>query len=134
MIEKIILLILGAFIGVILKHIFEKKSKIFEQYQNKKEQRYLCIILLMEALLNFDSSFTKLKRHRPDITSKKELLEELEAEYYNMILFASEVVLLNISEFIKNPSSHTFKKVGLAMRKDLWNLKTGKALKAIMKA
>lgn len=126
--ETIITLLIGAFLGAILKHFYEKKSKLFEQSQEYKKTRYLVVILLLEALINYDKSFNKLKSHRSDITSKEELIEEIKAEYNMMYVYSSEDILLKMNEFIKNPSTQTFLQVSLSMRKDLWNIKTSKKL------
>lgn len=130
MFEKLLFLIIGAVIGAVLKHDYEKKSKLFE----KKQERYFCIILLMKSFIDFDNSINKLQRHRPNITSKKDLFEEIEDEYDNMVLFASENVLLKTNEFIKNPTRLAFIQVGIAMKKDLWGLKTSKKFKKLLES
>lgn len=58
--------------------------------------------------------------HRPDLNSKEKLFLELKTEWNNMILYASDEVLLKSHAFINNPSHGNYKKLAISMRKDLW--------------
>ncbi|GBF22925.1 hypothetical protein tpqmel_0329 [Candidatus Gastranaerophilus sp. (ex Termes propinquus)] len=86
----------------------------------------------MEAALNFDKSLKKLKTHRHDINSKEDLIDELNVEWKNMFVFASDEVILNVRNFLTKPSDETFFKASLAIRKDLWGLKAGRKLKVFI--
>lgn len=61
--------------------------------------------------------------------SAEDLSFELETEWHNMILFASDEVLIRTKRFLESPDEQTFWQVGLAMRKDLYKLKTKVELK-----
>jgi hypothetical protein len=52
-----------------------------------------------------------LNRHRPDINTIEDLMHEIRTELYNMILFASEEVLMTMQEFTKYPSQDGFLKI-----------------------
>lgn len=127
MIEKLALIIIGAFIGALIQYYTQKNTKIFEQYQNKKETRYLAIILLLDGLVHFDS-FKGITINRPDIKSKNDLFIELNVELKNMILFASESVISSVADCIKTPTTENFIKASVEMRKDLWHINTSKKL------
>ncbi len=60
----------------------------------------------MYAGFDFESNKTSLRINRPDLVDKQSVLDELTAEWYNMMLFASEDTL----ESLRRAS---------AMRKDL---------------
>ncbi|PSN20072.1 hypothetical protein C7271_03930, partial [filamentous cyanobacterium CCP5] len=51
------------------------------------------------------------------------------AEWHNMILFASDGVLIDSHAFICNPSYKAFRKASLSMRQDLWGGKLTSQLK-----
>jgi len=43
----------------------------------------------MHAAFDFESNKTTLRINRPDLQNKQSVLDELKAEWYNMMLFAS---------------------------------------------
>lgn len=62
----------------------------------------------------------QLKRHRPDIQNFKNLDRELEMEYHNAMLFASDQVLSSLRVFIDNKTPDNWVVVAQNMRKDLY--------------
>ena len=126
--EEIINTIALIGLGGIFKSIYdsysENKKKINEKRHQFKEPRYKAILLLLYALLYYDKQAEKLKRHRPDIQSKEDLIDEVKVECANMILFASDEVILAMKDFIKDVNSNNYTKTALAIRKDLYELKT----------
>ncbi len=120
-ISVISLLGIGGFFGAYFRILWERKSTFLLQKQKFKETRYKCIILLLRASLDFEKNRPKLHNHgREDIKTKEDLKDELVTEYENMILFASQEVLIEIHKFIRNPSQPNFIDIAVAMRKDLW--------------
>ncbi len=115
------LLGVGGLLGAYSQALWERKNTILLQKQEFKETRYKCIILLLLARLDFEKEKKKLHRHgRGNLKNISDLNEELTAEYYNMILYASEEVLTSMSHFLDNPNKKEFQKVTIEMRNDLW--------------
>ena len=72
-------------------------------------------------MLDFEKNKPMLQQHgRQYINTPEDLKDELKIEWNNMILFASNEVLVATHQFIENPSQQGFRKVATAMRKDLW--------------
>ena len=89
-----------------------------------KETRYKAIILLCYAYVNFEKEGTKIIIQRPDIDSRDRLYNELNTEWINMTLYASDKVLLSMKKFLESKEQTDFNKLILAMRKDLYGIKT----------
>lgn len=102
-----------------------KNREIKSQTQHDfKNVRYKAIILLANALLDFEKHLPELKKHGRDFISKEQLVEELKIERNNMILFASDQAIKTLSEFVSEPSENNYYEFAIAMRKDLYGLKT----------
>ena len=114
------LLGVGGVIGTYLRILWERKKEAELHKPEFKETRYKCVILLMHAALDFENQVHLLRQHGRDHADVASLLEELRAEWHNMILFASEDVLVSVHAFIREPSIKRFRQGALAMRKDLW--------------
>lgn len=116
------LLGVGTVIGAWGKSRFEGRREILKQQQDFKFTRYKCLILLMHAALDFEKHNQALREHGGrNFQTQKDLMDELEAEHINMLLFADKKTQELVSSFIQNPSSDLLKKTALAMRKDLWS-------------
>jgi len=117
--------IVSAIVATFVSHIINKRFKLFEQMQEYKKTRYLALIILLYSLLKFENSIVvnNLKLHRPTITSKEHLREELECEYFSMFLYASKEMLINVRKFLDSPNNENYRNVIVSMRKDLWGLK-----------
>lgn len=114
-------LFIGGFIVHYIHILWERKSSQLLKKQEFKETRYKCIIMLMLSLLDFEKNKQMLHLHgREYINNKEDLIYELKLELNNMILYASDEVLETTNGFIQNPSQHSFYKVAIGMRKDLW--------------
>lgn len=74
----------------------------------------------MFGYLQGAKSIEHLNQHGRSFHSKNEILEEVIVEWLNMVLFASDNVMAELQEFILKPSSETYFRAALAMRKDLW--------------
>ena len=115
-------------IGGLLKAGFDyliatRKAKQ-DSKQEFKEKRYKAIILLCYALVHYDKEGTNLTINRPDISSLDRLKNEVSAEFLNMSLFASDKVILKMADFIKNKDVSNLNSLALAMRKDLYGIRT----------
>lgn len=111
-------------IGASLTYYFDKRKHIEFRMQTYKENRYLAIILLMKTVLK-PSDFKYLYLHRPDLKSMEDLKNEIETEWYNSFMFASDDVIKAMKHFIKIPTDLTYGTVLLAIGKDMWKKKTG---------
>ncbi len=96
----------GGLLGVFAKSIFDRRHLKFTKIFEFKERRYQAISILMLAASNPSNyAIAKLTQRRPDIGNREDLDRELEVEYNNAMLFASDAVLRRLKEFIgeKNP-------------------------------
>ncbi|MEM7793185.1 MAG: hypothetical protein AAF579_01870 [Cyanobacteria bacterium P01_C01_bin.118] len=125
------LLGIGGIFGTYFRILWERKNTTLLQKQEFKEARYKCIILLIYSALDFDKNKVMLRQQGRKFLSREDLMDELKAEWHNMILFASDGALMNTHTFIKNPSYETFRIASLAMRKDLWGGKLSPSLKTL---
>ncbi|MFH1360831.1 MAG: hypothetical protein ABIJ41_07385 [Candidatus Omnitrophota bacterium] len=114
------LLGIGSIIGAFFNSLWERNKTISLQKQEYKETRYKSIILLMYGFLEYKDSSDLLIIHRPDLKTKEKLFLELKTEWNNMILYASDEVLLKSHVFLNKPSHENYKKLAIEMRKDLW--------------
>jgi hypothetical protein len=73
----------------------------------------------MYSAFDFESNQTSFRINRPDLIDKQSVLDELTAEWYNVMLFASEETLMCLRSYIQNPDKNNLTKVASAMRKDL---------------
>jgi len=118
------LLGVGTIIGSFFTKRWERSNTIKLQQQDFKFSRYKVIILLMYSALDFQKEKHNLKKHNRDFDTIEQLLDELKAEWHNMILFASDHALKTTHEFINSPDSKNFYRAASALRKDLWGSKT----------
>lgn len=114
------LLGIGGLLGNYFQIHWQRRSAALSQKQEFKETRYKCIIMLMYVSLDFDKRGLGLEKFGRNFRSRNEVLEELQTEWHNMILFASDGALKAVHSFIQSPSAPRFKAAALAMRADLW--------------
>ncbi|HVU27846.1 MAG TPA: hypothetical protein VHG71_08945 [Verrucomicrobiae bacterium] len=115
---------LGGLISSYLTILWQRRNENKAKHQEYKESRYKCIILLMHAYMNFEQNKDMLIKHGYEIQSKKDLAELLRTEHINSFLFASDDFIKTFQIFIETPTEENIRKVALAIRKDLWGLKT----------
>lgn len=89
-----------------------------------KETRYKAIILLCYAIVYYDQEKTAIIINRPDINSIERLRNEVQAEFINMSLFGSDRVIMEMKLFILSQDRESLNNLALAMRKDLYGIKT----------
>jgi hypothetical protein len=115
-------------IGGLLKSLFDflvasRKLKN-DAKQSTKEIRYKAIILMCYALVNYDKEKTTLIINRPDIDSIDRLKNEISVEFINMSLFGSDNVIIAMKKFISEPDVIALNNLAIAMRKDLYGIRT----------
>lgn len=103
---------------------FEKRKIKFEARQELAEKRYKAIILLAHCFINYEKEYLKMLKHRPDIKSKDELFNELNIEWINMALYSSDKSFQTMKMFITMPDYKTFNELVLAMRRELYGIKS----------
>jgi hypothetical protein len=57
--------------------------------------------------------------HRPDLKNQSDVLDDLRAEWTNMLLFASKKTLDLLRVFILDPTGHNLAQCAISMRVDL---------------
>lgn len=110
---------IGTAITALVQYSLKKKEAVHESQRKDIEARYRVVILLMYAAFDFESNKTTFRINRPDLKDKESVLKELEAEWHNMILFASSETLKALRSFISTPSEEHLLAAAFAMRKDL---------------
>lgn len=113
----------GLLKGLLDFFIADRKRKSETKHQFK-ETRYKAIILLCYTYVNFEREGTTIIVQRPDIDSKERLFNELNAEWINMTLYASDKVLLSMKSFLESGKESEFNELIISMRKDLYGIKT----------
>lgn len=103
--------------------IATRKAK-HDSMHSLKETRYKAIILLCYAFVYFERESTTLIINRPNITSIGLLKNELHVEFVNMALYGSDNVIFKMKKLIQNRNSQSLNELALAMRKDLYGIKT----------
>ncbi len=110
---------IGSVITTLVQYFLKKRSYALQSQREDLEKRYKVIILLMYAAVEYEKSKKFLRIHRPDLKNQQDVFEELKAEWYNMILFASEKTQQELHSFIENPDIENLKATAIAMRTDL---------------
>lgn len=110
---------IGTAVTALVQHSLKRKEATYESQRKDLEARYRVVILLMYAAFDFESNRTTFRINRPDLESKQSVLEELEAEWHNMALFASSATLKSLRSFIEEPFHNNLLAAALAMRKNL---------------
>ncbi len=126
--EEIIISVLGvvgtaSIISACLTYVFDKRKKIAFREQEYKEMRYKAMVLHMKCLLT-PSDLKYMQLHRPDLKNMADVKNEVETEWYNSLLYASDDVIKSLKEFIRKPDNMNYAKTVVAMRRDCWNKKT----------
>lgn len=114
---------IGGIIATSLTYIFEKRKQIKFSEQEEKEKRYKALTIQMRIVVEPDQ-MKYVKQHRPDLKTIEDWKNEVRAEWFNLLMFASDDVIKALKEFVLKPDNLTYAKTVIAMRKDLWNKKT----------
>nr|WP_298167036.1 hypothetical protein [uncultured Pseudomonas sp.] len=121
---EIILALLGLVgIGGIITNVQTKYKELAFKALESKERRYKSCLLYMDVYFN-PKNIKYLSSRQADIDSASDVMEYLNAEYHEMILYAAKPVVLSVKAFIEQPSRENFLNAVIAMRKDLWTNKS----------
>ncbi|SNZ01815.1 hypothetical protein [Flagellimonas pacifica] len=115
---------IGSVIPAIVSYFIASRKKKSDSKQELKEKRYKAILLLCYAFVNYEREHTTLIINRPNITSKEELLNELTAEWVNMSLYASDMVISKMKKLLEKQGEEEYNSLIIEMRKDLYSVKT----------
>lgn len=118
------LLGIGAILKSIIDYFFNNRKRRSEARDQFKETRYKAVIILCHALTTYETQGQKLSKSRSDITTPKELFNEIYTEWINMSLYASYQVIEMMRVFLENQDLKSFQAVILSMRKDLFGIRT----------
>ena len=100
--------------------LWQRRSAAESQRQEFKFTRYKCILLLMYSCLDFGKDQAKLAEHGRKFDTIDDLVDELTAEWHNMLLYSSDEAVRATQAFIVKQDRENFFRAVLAMRKDLW--------------
>lgn len=111
----------GGLLGAFAKSLLDKQQLRFTKLFDYKERRYQAIsIRMLTAADPSDYRLAQLRMRRPDIGGIEDLDKELELEYRNAMLYASDEVLRCFAAFLEEKSLANYQTVAHAMRKDLY--------------
>lgn len=110
---------IGTALTALVQHSLRRRKAVQDSRRKDLEARYRVVILLMYAAVDFGANRAHLRIHRPDLETEESVLQELEAEWVNMTLFASIPVLTSLRSFIRSPSKASLPKAAKDIRKDL---------------
>jgi hypothetical protein len=119
---------IGSGLTGLAQHFLKKREASFNSQRQDLEKRYRVVILLMYAAYDFESNKSNLRINRPDLKTQKDVLEDLKAEWFNMLLFASENTQNELHSFVHTPSLENLKSTALSMRQDLGRGSLGASL------
>jgi hypothetical protein len=85
------------------QHRFEHNKAVRGLEHDLKEKRYKAINILMLTLLDPQGS-VHIREHRPELRGPEDVVKELRYEMLNSFLFATDQVILALTEFIAQPT------------------------------
>jgi len=121
---------LGGAIGAYIQHLLNKQRETDTKIQNLNVGKYQSDLVFMRCVLKpenvaqfhiNDPNIEKLKTTKDVQEYAQEKLCEC---YYSSLLYSSDEVLVNLKEFVENPTEANFTNTALSMRKDLWGKRT----------
>ena len=112
------LLGVGGIVGGYITYLLDKKKERGFKILEQKEKRYKSCLLYMDAFFE-PKNIKYLSSRHTDIENAEDIIAYLTMEYHEMILYASEAVILSVKHFIENPKRDNFLKTILTMRRDL---------------
>lgn len=111
----------GGLLGAYGKAVLDKRHLKFSKVFEFKEKRYQAMMILMWVAMNPSAyELEQLQSRRPEIKTIEELDRELQLEYHNAMLFASNRVLKSFATFIATKTPENWRAVTRAMNRDLY--------------
>ena len=114
---------IGTLITSIANYYLENKKQIKIYEQETKRERYKALVIKMLVVLDPTNQKYVLPI-RPDLKTLEDWRKEVEAEWFNSWLFASDEVIKQLKSFLNQPSTENYCKTVIAIRKDLWGKET----------
>lgn len=111
----------GGLLGAYAKALLDKQQLKFSKLFDYKEARYKALAILMWVAMNpTEYELTMLRKHRPEIKDAGDLDRELQLEYHNAMIFASDQVLQHLNSFMAQKDEASWQAVTRAMKRDLY--------------
>lgn len=111
----------GGLLGAYAKAVLDKQQLKFSKLFDFKEVRYKALTILMwVAMKRTDHELSMLQLRRPEVSSFEDVDRELELEYHNAMIFASDEVLRALEKFLQAKDDGTWRAVTRAMKRDLY--------------
>lgn len=119
-----ILAVIGAFgfgsvVTALVAHYLAQDKEIAFKTRERKEARYRCILLFMDAFFE-PQNLKYLSSRHSDVTTHEDVIGYLKAEYHEMLLYSPKDVVTAVRSFLDSPSRAAFLNAVIEMRKDLW--------------
>jgi len=108
----------GGILGGYVAFLLDKKNELEFKKLEQKEKRYRSCLLYMDAFFE-PANIKYLSSRQQDIHDSGDVLQYLNAEYHEMLLYASREVILSLKAFIEAPTREKFLSAVLSMRRDL---------------
>ena len=93
---------IGSILGAFFQSRFEQQKQVKQQEHELKQRRYGAILILLLTKLNPKTGLTKTRAIRPDLQTVSDVANEIETEFLNSFLFASDEVIGALANFIKS--------------------------------
>src|SRR6266567_423819 len=110
---------IGSVITAQIQQALRIKEAAHESQRRDLEARYKVIILLMYAAYDFAGNETAMRIHRPDLKTRTDVVDDLRAEWTNMLLFASKRTLDSLRTLISESTAQNLARCAISMRADL---------------
>jgi hypothetical protein len=118
------LLGLGGLVSGYFTLMWQRRHAELSKYQEYKETRYKCIILLMHGVLDFKRSKAELQKYGQPVNTVDDLSALLRAEHVNAFLYASDEFLGTLEDFLGDANWRNLYRTALAIRRDLWRVQS----------
>lgn len=111
----------GGLLGAYAKALLDKQQLKFSKLFDYKEARYKALTIMMWVAMNpTEYELAMLRKHRPEIKGTEDLERELQLEYHNSMIFASDGVIDALAAFLTDKTPANWKTVTRAMKRDLY--------------
>ena len=100
---------IGSVFTASVQYFLKKREPNFLRQREALESRYQVVILLMYAAYDWDRNQNAMRIQRPDLSSQKDVFDDLRAEWINMLLFASMQTQIELQNFVAEPTLQNLK-------------------------